>query len=213
MSATASPQSTPQSTPQPTLHDTVTTSIARSLAQALIEDPFYRAVTIEAQADDAQRLQMLARYCELAINEANAIGEVHYAGTDGAAIWVMPQAGADAIAHHGQVRSAALKTLLGERGYANYNGICEAMAQHVPASLGDAWYLSILGVQPAARGRRLAHDLLQLTLSRADQTGATCFLETFNPLSLPFYRRLGFEAELRCVEPVTGSDYWLMARR
>ncbi|WP_321876809.1 GNAT family N-acetyltransferase [Paraburkholderia bannensis] len=209
MSATASPQSTLQ----PTLHDTVTTAVARSLAQALIEDPFYLAVTIEAQADDAQRLQMLARYCELAIDEANAIGEVNYAGTDGAAIWVMPQAGADAIAHHGRVRGTALKALLGERGYANYNGICEAMAQHVPASLGDAWYLSILGVQPAARGRRLAHDLLQLTLSRADQTGATCFLETFNPLSLPFYRRLGFEAELHCVEPVTGSDYWLMARR
>lgn len=210
MSATASLQPPLQSTP----HDpAATAAVSRALALALIEDPFYLAVTIEAQANDAQRLQMLARYCELAIDEANAIGEVHYAGTDGAAIWLTPQAGPDAIAHHGQVRSAALSTLLGERGYANYSGICEAMAQHVPASLGDAWYLSILGVQPAARGRRLAHDLLQLTLSRADQAGATCFLETFNPLSLPFYQRLGFETELRCLEPVTGSEYWLMVRR
>jgi GNAT superfamily N-acetyltransferase len=200
-----------------TMMSTTTSScdaaVSRALAQALIEDPFYLAVTVEAEAGAAQRLHMLARYCELAIEEAKAIGEVHYAGSDGAAIWITPEAGADAIALHGQARSKALEALLGKRGYANYSGICEAMAQHVPAHLHDAWYLSILGVRPAARGRRLARDLLQLTLDRADGVGATCFLETFNPLSLPFYQRLGFEAEEPCVEPVTGSPYWLMIRR
>jgi GNAT superfamily N-acetyltransferase len=200
-----------------TMMSTTTSScdaaVSRALAQALIEDPFYLAVTVEAEADAAQRLHMLARYCELAIEEAKAIGEVHYAGSDGAAIWITPEAGAEAIALHGQARSNALETLLGKRGYANYSGICETMAQHVPAHLHDAWYLSILGVQPAARGRRLARDLLQLTLDRADDVGATCFLETFNPLSLPFYQRLGFEAEKPCLEPITGGPYWLMIRR
>ncbi|WP_167056905.1 GNAT family N-acetyltransferase [Burkholderia sp. Ax-1719] len=206
--------STTASLPHTTPYDpAATAAVSRALALALIEDPFYLAVTVEAQADEAQRLQMLARYCELAIEEARAIGEVHYAGNDGAAIWVTPEAGHEAIARHGQARSKALEALLGARGYANYSGICEAMAHNVPAHLDDAWYLSILGIQPAARGRRLAHDLLQLTLGRADRVGATCFLETFNPLSLPFYQRLGFEPEMPCREAITGSPYWIMIRR
>lgn len=83
----------------------------------------------------------------------------------------------------------------------------------MPAHLDDAWYLSILGVQPAARGRRLAHDLLQLMRSRADSVSPTCFLETFDSLRLPFDQRLGFEVKMQCLEPVAGSPYWLMIRR
>ena len=86
------------------------------------------------------------------------------------------------------------------------------MEQQLPAYLAGAWYLSILGVRPAARGQRLAQRLLELTLTRADQQGETCYLETFNPLSLPFYRRLGFDHEIHCFEEVTGRHYWILTR-
>src|SRR3989344_162823 len=82
----------------------------------------------------------------------------------------------------------------------------------VLADLHSAWYLSIPGVHTAARGHRLAQRLLAPTLAKADQAGASCFLETFNPLSVPFYSRLGFTRSVECVEPITGSTYWLLVR-
>jgi ribosomal protein S18 acetylase RimI-like enzyme len=201
------------STQLPALDATDTASVCHALAQALIDDPFYRAVTVAAGDDEVRRLQMLARYCELAMAEGQAIGEIQHAGTDGAAIWITTESSEAEVARHGAARNRALETLLGAAGYANYSRMCAAMAQHVPDHLAQAWYLSILGVRPEARGRRLAQRMLEITLNRADQIGVASFLETFNPLSIPFYERLGFKQEKRCVEEVAGQPYWIMSRR
>jgi len=186
--------------------------VSVSLAEALIDDPFYRAVTVESGADEGKRQAVLARYFDLAIIEAQGIGEVHYADADGAAIWHTNEASADDSARYIAARKHALAELLGRAGFDAYLQISESMATEVPPHLANAWYLSILGVRPAARGRRLAQRLIELTVNRADRQGATCFLETFNPLSLSFYRRLGFHEEIRCLEKVTGRDYWILAR-
>jgi GNAT superfamily N-acetyltransferase len=191
---------------------TDTASVCRSLTRAFIDDPFYRAVTIDYEGDEPRRQHVLTRYFELAIEEGTGLGEVQFGGTDGAAIWITYEASAAEIAKHGAAKSTGLGALLGTRGYANYVEICEAMAERVPTELTEAWYLSILGVQPAARGRRLAQRLINATLSRADQLGATSFLETFNPLSIPFYERLGFRREKACFEAVTARPYWILAR-
>jgi GNAT superfamily N-acetyltransferase len=77
--------------------------------------------------------------------------------------------------------------------YSNaHAAVCRSLAE---ALVDEAWYLSILGVRPAARGQGIAQRLIEATLKRADEVGVPCFLETFNPLSLPFYRRLGFERD------------------
>jgi GNAT superfamily N-acetyltransferase len=206
MCAPALPHPTPRDTTDPA-------SVCRSLAEAFVDDPFYRAVTVESATDEARRQQVLTRYFELAIEEGNAIGEIQCAGTDGAAVWITNQVSHAEIAEHGDVRNRALAKLLGADGYANYSRICAAMAERVPAHLAQAWYLSILGVRPAARGQRLARAILELTLNRADQLGANCFLETFNPLSIPFYERLGFRQEMSCFEEVTARPYSIMVRR
>ncbi len=200
--------------PHPTPPDmTDTASVCRSLAEAFVDDPFYRAVTVESATDEARRQQVLTRYFELAIEEGSAIGEIQCAGTDGASVWITNEASNAEIARHGAARSRALATLLGAKGYANYSRICAAMAERVPANLAQAWYLSILGVRPAARGQRFAHAILESTLRRADRLGGTCFLETFNPLSIPFYERLGFEQKMSFFEEVTARPYWILARR
>ena len=181
-----------------------------ALAAALADDPFYRAVTVAAGADEARRQQCLAAYFRLAWNEAQAVGEVQAHGADGAALWTWPATATTAA--HGAVRAAALQTLLGEAGFAAYEAICSAMAAQLPAALADAWYLSILGVHPRARGQGVAQRLLAPTLARADAAGASCYLETFNPLSLPFYARLGFTERSDHVEPVTARRYSLLVR-
>lgn len=185
---------------------------ASALAAALQDDPFYRAITVAAEGDAALRRQMLVAYFQLALAEAAQVGEVQGSGADGAALWLTPQAGASAIAAAQAVRHQALQPLLGAPGYQAYRAICAAMAQQLPAALAPAWYLSILGVRPQARGQGLAQRLLAPTLARADREQAVCYLETYNPLSLPFYARLGFEHATEQVEPVTARRYWLLVR-
>lgn len=186
--------------------------VATALAAALQDDPFYRAITVAAGDDAAQRRQMLAAYFGLALAEAAQVGEVQAKGADGAALWLTPQAGPAAIAAAQAVRQQALQPLLGATGYAAYRAVCAAMAQQLPASLEQAWYLSILGVQPQARGQGLAQRLLAPTLARADSEQAWCYLETYNLLSLPFYARLGFAQQAVLAEAVTGRSYWLLVR-
>lgn len=185
---------------------------ATALAAALQDDPFYRAITVAAGDDAVQRLQMLATYFGLALAEAAQVGEVQCSGADGAALWLTPQAGSVAMAAAQAMRQQALLPLLGATGYAAYSAVCATMAQQLPAALEQAWYLSILGVRPQARGQGLAQRLLAPTLARADSEQAWCYLETYNPLSLPFYARLGFAQQAELAETVTGRSYWLLVR-
>lgn len=183
-----------------------------ALAEALLDDPFYQAVTIDHAADPARRQQVLAHYCALAMDEAQAVGEVQVAGPHGAALWITPHATAADKAKHSARRTNGLRQLLGPRGFDQYQRIGASMELQVPADLHSAWYLSILGIHAAARGHGLAQQLLEPTLAKADEAGAACFLETFNPLSVPFYRRQGFTQAVECLEPVSGASYWLMRR-
>lgn len=203
MSATTQPNS-------PSLH--AHPHACAALAEALFNDPFYQAVTIDHAADPDRRLQVLAHYCALAMDEAAAVGDVQVADPHGAALWITPYAPAADKAHHSAVRTGSLRQLLGPRGFDHYERICAAMEAQVPADLHNAWYLSILGVHTAARGQGLAQRLLSPTLARADHAGAACYLETFNSLSVPFYRRLGFTRVVECLEPTTGRVYQLMVR-
>jgi ribosomal protein S18 acetylase RimI-like enzyme len=55
------------------------------------------------------------------------------------------------------------------------------------------WYLAILGVRPALRGRGLGSALLEPGLARADAEGMPCYLESSNPRNVGLYERHGFE--------------------
>jgi GNAT superfamily N-acetyltransferase len=76
----------------------------------------------------------------------------------------------------------------------------------------DAWYLSIVAVDPVTQGQGLGRKLLEPTIAEADRVSATCYLETFSPRNLSFYERLGFATEARFAEPTTGADYAVMVR-
>lgn len=204
-------------TQQPTAFTSITSAdiepICEALAQAFFNDPFYYAVTVDSAVNEEGRMNVLAKYFQLAIEEGAVIGEVQCHGSDGAAIWATNVASGAKITGCSTLRNVALANLLNPQGYSRYIQIVEGMAKKVPVDLNDAWYLSILGVRPEARGKRIAENLLDTTLSRADQCGAVCYLETFNPLSIPFYQRLGFRQEFECIEEVTARPYWVMVRR
>ena len=55
------------------------------------------------------------------------------------------------------------------------------------------YYLSLLGTDPAQRGRGLGLALLADNLARVDAEGAPAYLEASNPANVPLYERHRFE--------------------
>ena len=55
------------------------------------------------------------------------------------------------------------------------------------------WYLALVAVDPAHRGRGLGTDLMRYSLDICDQDGLPTYLESTNRANLSLYRRFGFE--------------------
>lgn len=185
-----------------------------ALADALIVDPFYLSISADFEHDMHRRKAVLASYFAYSMGEAERSGRCLTPDdrTLGAAAWLLPR-GAEAEAAESAAKNAFLAHTLGPQGLANYHRIVAFMAAQSPAVVSaGAWYLSILGIAPAAQGRGLGAKLLAPTLAEADAAGAPCFLETFTPRSVAFYERLGFRCVARHLEPVTQSMYEIMCR-
>jgi GNAT superfamily N-acetyltransferase len=189
-------------------------SVVTALAEALRDDPFYAAITVDFEADEAARRAVLTEYCRYSLREGYRIGVVVILDVDphGGAIWTLPQP-LEVAQQAAAAKHAAFASLLGPRGFANYHAILafmEPTAQTViPA---DTWYLSILGVAPHRQGQGLGRALLEPTLRHADQSGSRCFLETFSRAALRFYHRFGFNEVAEHLEPTTSARYWIMLR-
>ncbi|MGV3683614.1 MAG: GNAT family N-acetyltransferase [Acidovorax sp.] len=185
-----------------------------ALAASLIDDPFYQAVTIDFAHDEAMRMQVLQRYLDCAVREAQRVGLCHVPEDPrlGMAIWSLPRP-ADAEQADEEAKVAHLQTVLGPQGMDNYHRIIAFMGPRASgAELRGAWYLSILGIDPAAQGRGLGARLLAPALALADEAGVACYLETFSPRNESFYGRMGFHALASHLEPVTGTPYTVMVR-
>ena len=185
-----------------------------ALVAALIDDPFYRAITVDCGVDVAARCSVLSQYFEYSLEEADRTGRciVHEDAAIGAAAWLLPRAG-EVEAAEASAKAAYLSELLGPRGWDDYRRILAFMSGRsrslVPAG---AWYLTIVAVHPAAQGRGIGARLLRPTLAEATRAGAYAFLETFTPRSLLFYERVGFVRVAEFVEPTTEAPYALMGR-
>lgn len=112
-----------------------------------------------------------------------------------------------------EAKAEFLIEAMGRRGADTYHRIIDFMRPRSAAVIdGSAWYLSIVGVAPAAQGRGIGAQLIEATLAEADQAGVPCYLETFDGRNPRFYARLGFFAVASHLEPVTTSAYTLMVR-
>jgi GNAT superfamily N-acetyltransferase len=184
-----------------------------ALAISLIDDPFYQSITIDS-VDAEARLSVLSRYFEYSLQEADRTGRctLHDDPALGAAAWLLPRT-PEVEAAEASAKRAHLAELLGPNGWNNYCRIIGFMSERseqlVPA---DAWYLTIVGVHPAAQGRGIGARLLRPILAEADSVGAHAFLETFSPRGVAFYQRLGFERAAAFDEPTTMARYVAMRR-
>ncbi len=58
---------------------------------------------------------------------------------------------------------------------------------------GPNWYLLGIGTHPDRQGQGLGSALIKMGTSRADETNASCYLETMTEDNVRFYRKHGFE--------------------
>jgi ribosomal protein S18 acetylase RimI-like enzyme len=190
------------------------TQACAALVEALLDDPFYVAITEGLGNDPGARRRALTPYFQYSLEEAQRTGRCILAPDPslGAAAWLLPCTH-EVKAAESAAKSKFLPSALGERGAQNYYSIVRYMAplaaRVVPPG---AWYLSIIGIQPSAQGRGLGAALLTDTLKESSEAGATCYLETFTPRNLKFYERVGFRRVAEHHEPTTDRDYVVMRR-
>jgi GNAT superfamily N-acetyltransferase len=192
---------------------TIDPAVASAVA-ALENDPFYISICGGYVHEPVRRRTVLTRYFAYSIQEGQDIGRcVHLADpTLGVAVWLLPQA-PDVQSRAAHNKRVLLESTLDTEGCANYYRIVSFMrAKAANVVDDDAWYLSIVALDPTAQGQGFGRKLLEPTLVEADRVSAPCYLETFSPRNLSFYQRLGFAPQARFTEPTTGADYALMVR-
>lgn len=56
------------------------------------------------------------------------------------------------------------------------------------------WYLGVVGSDPKVRGAGFGHILMDSGLERCDAEHVPAYLESTNPVNVPYYQRFGFES-------------------
>ena len=162
--------------------------------------------------NEPERRAMLPWFLRsLAVRASVLGGEIYTTDTiDGAALWIRPGR-TQAI---GRMLRAGLLTApfrLGWAAFRRFVNLSKCVEEaHRRLARGAHWYLMVLGVEPSNRDA-LQRTLIEPVLSRADSEGLPCYLETFSPANLPFFKRLGFRIE-GAGRIQGGPSFWAMVR-
>jgi len=179
---------------------------ATVLAHAFRDDPVMAALVPEGR-----RLERLTTLFTALLHgaafETGSVDLARRAGDDeilGVAAWEGPGAASlpwrqlpgylAALGLPGVIRAAVLSSRL---------------ERHRPRS--PHWYLSQIGVSPAARGLGVGGALLRSRLETLDVTRTTAYLESSTPDNRRLYRRLGFE-EIAPIRGIRGASPMAMLR-
>lgn len=187
---------------------------AEALFDALKFDPFYATLAAAASSDRRLARAAMLNYLDYSLVEAETYGIASFPAdpNHGAAAWGLPLQAAlrEDIAKRKQ---AFIQRHMGGNCLPVYQAITANMHaetdQRVPRG---SWYLSIVGISPAAQGLGLGRSLIEDVLQQADETGIATYLETFTPRNERFYERLGYSVAAHIHEPVTGARYAVMLR-
>ena len=74
------------------------------------------------------------------------------------------------------------------------------------------WYLAVIGSDPTVRGAGFGQALMRSRLDRCDAEHAPAYLESSNPVNVPYYMRFGFEVTGEIKLPDGGPSMWPMWR-
>ena len=183
---------------------------AITLSRALHDEPNFTYLI----PDERERRELLPWFFRsLAIRASQFCGEIYTTDNiDGAALWIGPGC---ACTIDQTLRTGMLRSLL-RLGWASVRRCLTLSTRleevHRRLARGPHWYLMVLGVEPPDRRQVIGGVLIDPVLSRADSDALPCYLETFNPANLPFYKKRGFRIVGGGNIPRGGPDFWAMMR-
>ena len=177
---------------------------ARLFADAFVGDPMITWPLTDPSP--AAIASMFSIVIEAAYGPMGVVWVVGEDAIDGAAVWLAPEQTArfDEIEVATRPRINALTADDGAR----YAAFWDWIGEHIPDE--PCWFLDILAVREAARGRGLASALVGHGLERAHAAGVPTILETGNPANVPMYAHLGFRVVEQADAPDGGPTIWFL---
>ena len=85
-------------------------------------------------------------------------------------------------------------------------------AVHSRMAPSKHWFLQAIGVDPQFQGKGYASKLLRQMLSRIDEEGLPCYLETLEGQNVRLYEHFGFKVIEESNVPDTNLTNWAMLR-
>ena len=182
-------------------------AIAAVLAGAFADDPVFEWVI----PDPERRTAILPEVFTLFADAYQPIGASQVLVGSGsvvsAALWAapgtqaVPEQDADAFA-------AAVERVCGPDSGRFFEAMKLLEERHPTEA---CYYLNLIGVDPALRGRGLGSTLLSATLERCDAGSSPAYLEATSPRNRRLYARHGFEVVGEVTLP-EGPSLWRMWR-
>ncbi len=181
-------------------------SLAVVLALAFVDDP----LVCWLMPSEPERFERLTHFFTMELRLAERRGVV-LTTTDGgaAALWYPPQ-------QWKMSTPDILRSMpLGLRAFGSRNLIraLRVMTRMEAVHLDEPhWYLSVIGTEPASRGRGAGGELIRAVTDRCDAQGLPAYLESSKESNLPYYHRFGFEVVDEIPTPGGGPMQWSMRR-
>ncbi len=160
-----------------------TSSIIATLVTAFVDDPFIRWMFPQPKQYLSAFPLVLTYFAGAAFENQTAYRTEE---TNGAALWLPPGISPDEEGL-GQVLQDHIDA---ERQEQVFTVMQQVGAGH-PEDLH--WYLPAMGVDPIVQGKGYGAALLNKSLSACDTSCRLAYLESTNPINVPFYQRHGFE--------------------
>lgn len=185
-------------------------ALAKTLGRAFFDDPVMRWMLPDAEARRRKLhklFEALTRHHHLAHGGVEVVPDG--SGIGGAALWDPP--GRWRQTRTDELR--AMPALLWAFGRSLRRGFVAEELMKAAHPEEPHWYLAIIGSD--VRGRGFGQELMRSRLDRCDAEHAPAYLESSNPVNVPYYLRFGFEVTGEIVLPDGGPSLvpmWRPAR-
>lgn len=183
--------------------------VTAALAIAFSSDPVVRSF----YPNPLDHLNYFSQMTRIHLDDAIVSETAYYVeGFQAAAIW-FPPAKLESAKAEQEKREKRLKELMKETVSREGNEDLFTALGQLQESHPDKphWYLHEIGVDPYHQNEGLGSVLMKYALPKCDADGIFSYLESSNPLNVPFYERHGYEV-MKVIQVGTSPTFTLMAR-
>ncbi len=165
--------------------------------------------------NEIEREKISSYFLSFAVFTGISYGEVYAPSPnlEGIAVWI-PSANYP-VTFWRQLRSVPLPVIFGfgASGGSKMRHIGEYMdTVHKRLTPFKHWFLQTIGIAPQFQGKGYASKLLKPMLSRFNEEGLPCYLETLDEQNVSLYEHFGFKIVDKLNVPETSLINWAMLR-